>query len=98
MVAGDFNVVAEQNEKLGGCPLNLNDVADFLEMIQQASLSDIGYNGSKFTWTNNRLCGAAIAERLARASLNCEWISGLSTRMDHLNRACSDHTPLLISV
>lgn len=52
MVAGDFNVVAAQSEKLGGCPINLNDVAEFLNVVQQSNISDVGYNESKYTWTN----------------------------------------------
>lgn len=31
---------------MGGFPVNLNDVGDFVSMIQQANLSDMGYMGS----------------------------------------------------
>lgn len=46
---------------------------------------------------NNRLRGATTAERLDMALINCKWTSSLSTRIDHLSRACSDHSPLLIT-
>lgn len=32
MVVGDFNVVAYQEEKIGGCPINLNVSANFVNM------------------------------------------------------------------
>lgn len=33
MVCGDFNVVTSHDEKLGGNPINTNDVNEFLDMI-----------------------------------------------------------------
>lgn len=57
IVTGDFSVVASQEEKLGGGPINLEDVAKFLEMMQQANLTDVGFYGNKYTWTNNRIGG-----------------------------------------
>lgn len=55
IVVGDFNIVTSQEEKMSGCPINLNDAAEFAQMIQQSSLTNLGYNGSKYTWSNNRL-------------------------------------------
>lgn len=69
MVVGDFNVVANQDEKLRGCPINLNDVAELNAMIEHASLIDVGFSVSKFTWSNNRLRTASISERLNRTML-----------------------------
>src|SRR4051812_25708775 len=97
LVAGDFNIIADQDEKAGGCPVNMQDMTDFVNMIQIAQLTDAGYNGNKFTWTNNRTEGAAIAERLDRVLINGEWGAKYNTRVDHLHKNCSDHTPLLIS-
>src|SRR4051812_25464889 len=73
LVAGDFNIAADQDEKAGGCPVNMQDMTDFVSMIQIAQLADAGYNGNRFTWTNNRIEGAAIAERLDRILINGEW-------------------------
>lgn len=83
---------------MGGCPINLNDTSKFLHMINQASLSDLGYIRGKYTWSNNRLRGSAIAERLDRALGNNEWVSKFLTKVEHLNRTCSNHFPLLITL
>lgn len=66
-MSGDFNVVLSQDEKRGGYLINLNDASKFLFMMQQAGLANLGFNRSKYTWSNNRLRGSAIAERLDRA-------------------------------
>lgn len=38
-----------------------------------------------------------MVERLDRVLLNCEWMSKFSRRVEHLNKTCSDHSPLLIT-
>lgn len=98
LVVGDFNVVLNQEEKLGGCHINLNECAEFSNMISQVGLTNMGYTGSKFTWHNNRLSGSTISERQDRALGNTESTSKFFTKVEHLNRTCSDHTPLLISI
>lgn len=47
LLAGDFNVVCSQDEKLGGNTINNTDVADFDKMIHQIALIDGGFSGSK---------------------------------------------------
>lgn len=92
-MAEDFNIVAGPDEKIGGCPINLQDAAGFLEMMQQANLIDAGYYRNQYTWTNKRIRSSAIAERFDRVLLNSEWISSFVSKIEHLNRTCSDHSP-----
>lgn len=49
MVVGDFNIVAEPTDKLGGNRIDINDVQDFNNIIHNAGLMDGGYSGSKYT-------------------------------------------------
>lgn len=90
MVVRDFNAVSSQEEKMGECPINLNDVAEFLDMIRQASLNDEGYSGSKYTGqTITKRCSHC---REAGQSISQQWMDiKFFTTMDQLNRACSDH-------
>lgn len=92
-MVGDFNIVADQSEKTGGCPVNMQDKNEFLSMMQQANLTNAAYHGNKHTWSNNRIGASAIVERLDRALLNCEWIAKFTTKVTHINKACSDHSP-----
>lgn len=97
MVVGDFNVVASQEEKVEGYAINKNDVNDFDTMISRNGLTDGGYSSSKYTWCNNRLRTTRILKRLDRAIINAQWISSFVIEVPHLNRACSDHSPILLS-
>lgn len=97
-VMGDFNILCSQEEKIGSLPINLNEVVDSNNMMSQASLTDGGYAGSKFTWCNNRLSNKRILQRLDMVLLCPAWMSKFNTSVTHLSRHCSNHALLLISV
>lgn len=98
MIVGDFNAVSNQDEKLGGIPINCNDVNDFNNMISRIGLIDGGFSGRKYTWCNNRIGSACILKRLDRCLLNNMCTAIFSTGITHLNISCSDHSSLLLSV
>jgi len=52
-VLGDFNSARFTNEKEGERPLTFNKLASFNTCINQCSLSDLSYYGSKWTWNNS---------------------------------------------
>ncbi|KAI3474575.1 hypothetical protein Pfo_029577 [Paulownia fortunei] len=63
-------------------------------MIEDCGLIDAGYEGSNFTWTNNR-----IWKRLDRILYSEVWLNLFHmTKVSHLPRIWSDHAPLLISL
>lgn len=45
VVVGDFNVVFDQSEKLGGLPFNSRDVSAYARIIQRSGLEDLGFKG-----------------------------------------------------
>lgn len=57
MVAGDFNAISEVSEELGGRPPNLVSLEEFNAMINDCGIVDCGYEGSKYTWSNNQESG-----------------------------------------
>lgn len=70
IVIGDFNEVRNQNDqKLGGNPVNLNRCNAFNSCISESGLIDVGSTRLKFTWLNkpNR---RRIQEKLDRALVN----------------------------
>ncbi|KAI0524341.1 hypothetical protein KFK09_003708 [Dendrobium nobile] len=93
-VGGDFNIIANANERRGGkCP-NYKAMEDLNEMITNCNLNDIGFCGSPFTW--NR---ANLFQRLDRILFNNEWLARFSgTNVEHLSRTLSDHVPLLLNI
>uniref|UniRef100_A0A7N0VG35 Uncharacterized protein n=1 Tax=Kalanchoe fedtschenkoi TaxID=63787 RepID=A0A7N0VG35_KALFE len=53
IIAEDFNTIATWEEKKGGDMSNDGSLRDFNEFMVRAGVSDVGYSGSPFTWTNN---------------------------------------------
>lgn len=100
LIAGNFNIVCSQEEKLGGNPINIQDVHDFTHMLSMPGLSDAGYSGKYYTSSNNRVGKARILQRLDIVLLNTDWISSFVTCVTHLSKTCSDipRYPLLIDV
>nr|XP_027120463.1 uncharacterized protein LOC113737428 [Coffea arabica] len=92
LVAGDFNVIANMQERLGGSPANHRNMEEFNESTGICGLSEVPFDGAAFTWTNGR-----VWQRLDRALMNREWADGFDlSHVSHLARGRSDHAPLLI--
>lgn len=67
--------------------------------MDAAGLVDIGYSGCPFTWTNARDDLDMIKERLDRALVNARLLETFPhTKVLHLPRTHSDHSPLIISL
>ncbi|XP_047264042.1 uncharacterized protein LOC124896540 [Capsicum annuum] len=64
IVGGDFNVVLNGEEKIGGLPVSNTEVNDFRMCIESSDLMTIPFKGSPFTWWNGR--AGMDLEHLAR--------------------------------
>ncbi|XP_071933148.1 uncharacterized protein [Coffea arabica] len=92
IVAGDFNVVSSADERKGGLPVNATNMDEFNTAMYTCGLSSVDFDGSPFTWTNGTLW-----QRLDRALVNSLWAAAYTfTKVSHLPRGRSDHSPLLI--
>lgn len=52
-IGGDFNVIMDPDENLGGRPYTIHKSLDFINYMDSCEAIDLGYNGSAFTWSNN---------------------------------------------
>ncbi|XP_009788948.1 uncharacterized protein [Nicotiana sylvestris] len=96
-VGGDFNIIMDPNKKLGGQPHRMYRSLEFQTCISNCGLIDMGYNGSNYTWCNNRRSGKKIWKRLDRIFVNDLWDQLFQrTSVSHLARTSSDHRPLLM--
>ncbi|KAL2500199.1 Uncharacterized protein Adt_25749 [Abeliophyllum distichum] len=80
MVGRDFNVIAHNGERTGH---NTRDrgTSDFADMMMDCGLTDAGYSGSQYTWTNGR-----VWKRLDRVLINSAVGSSCSRfSVRHLN-------------
>ncbi|KAK4707227.1 hypothetical protein R3W88_033199 [Solanum pinnatisectum] len=96
---GDFNVITDTDEKLGGNTYNMRKSMDFIGIIESCGLMDLGFNGPRFTWSNQRGINFRIWKRLDRAMVNDKWLQNMpQTTITHLPSVGSDHCPLLMEM
>ncbi|XP_071940747.1 uncharacterized protein [Coffea arabica] len=96
LVGGDFNAIRTLAEYTGRAHQDLGAISDFNAAISDCHLQELPYSGSSYTWSGVR-SGSRIWKRLDRVLANHQWLSFLpNTSVQHLNRATSDHTPLLV--
>lgn len=69
---GDFNCLAASWEKKGGQPFTSTSITPLQNLIESRGLLDLGYNGSPFTWSNNKEGFANIKEWLDRRLENVD--------------------------
>lgn len=68
-------------------------------VVEECGLSDMGYKGSKFTWSNNRESQCFTKERLNRA-FSTKYLTDFCTgsMVSTLASLSSDHCPPVINV
>nr|XP_009596645.1 uncharacterized protein LOC104092693 [Nicotiana tomentosiformis] len=97
VVGGDFNVILNEEEKIGGLPVYTPEYEDFAFCINSCGLFDNGYKGSPFTWWNGRPNAECIFKRLDKILVNMQFQTFFPiTEVEHLIRTNSDHAPLLM--
>ena len=73
IIAGEFNELLSNDEKLGGRPISLYRANLFKECLDSCNMVDLGFNSPRFTWTNKHDIGSLIQERLDRYFANPQW-------------------------
>lgn len=99
LLAGDFNAVLSTPDFTGGTSNSYEYKSHlFSSFINNTNCLDIGFVGSRFTWSNNRLGLSFWWARLDHFLANHDWISSFSS-LENLNlpHSCSDHCPLFLS-
>lgn len=74
ILIGDLNIILDPGEKQGGNNSSSRSKAFVTQVIDSLGLQDAGYEGSPFTWSNNRNGDANICERIDRALISYQWI------------------------
>ncbi|KAH0649354.1 hypothetical protein KY285_034602 [Solanum tuberosum] len=97
-IGGDFNVILDPEEKMGGKTHKMRDSLDFSSCMDAYEVVDLGFIGLKFTWCNNRKPQKIIWKMLDKMFINDDWAEIFHTnQVNHLGRTGSDHRPLLIN-
>lgn len=97
MVCGDFNEILYSFEKKGGLSREEGRMEAFRKVLEECSLSDMGFNGNWFTWERGNLPETNIQKGLDRGVANEEWLQiFLEFQIQHLPHTFSNHCPLLV--
>ena len=89
--------MVEQDEKYGGLRKNESEMRQFINALVDCDLTNLGYKGSRFTWTNCQHDGYFIKERLDRAVDNAAWCNMHRQFEVRTLASCTfDHKPLLL--
>lgn len=96
-IRGDLNEIKNHDEKNGGNRRSEGSFIDFMSFISKMGMGDIRFQGSTFTWANNREREGYIQERVDRFFGSVEWMSQFDTvEVNHILRQTSDHYLLLL--
>ena len=94
---GDFNLIVEANEKLGGHTGSTSATNYLRNLMFELGAVDLGFSGAKFTWCNKRWGKGCIKERLDRGVTNSMWCTSFPrASVSHLGAVNFDHCPLFI--
>lgn len=97
-VLGDFNAIPDASEKLSSRPARASLISEFQSMLITSGLTNAGYEGPHYTWSNKRKGQAYAAARLDRVLLNYHWRQSVGDYLvKHHPRYSSDHNPLLFT-
>jgi ribonuclease HI len=94
---GDFNEILTMSEKLGGKLRHNNLMEAFRQTLEACGLTDLGFIGPKFTWSNCQEGIGLIKERLDRGVCNIAWRTMFPDSQINVGAAISsDHAPLVL--
>jgi exonuclease III len=97
LLFGDFNMVLNHAEKMGGRDINSTHTGLFQDTLNDCNMQDIGWHGEIYTWFNNQDTSHHIKERLDRFHASPAWLSKFPRATNyHLPYHSSDHIPILL--
>ncbi|XP_074301051.1 uncharacterized protein LOC141632400 [Silene latifolia] len=99
LLLGDFNVIRDVTEKIGGTLSDLADIMDFNFCLYNCELKDLNSNGCEFTWTNKQHIDSRVWTKLDRAMANVHWLKQFPVcSASFLDPGVSDHSPVVVTV
>lgn len=99
VVGGDFNEILADEEKTGGVRRPQAMMEAFRDGLSDCGLSDLGFSGQRFTWSNNRVEPNTVRCRLDRFCCTGPWREyAPSAQVEHLGLPGSDHVPVLLRI
>jgi len=75
LICGDFNEIleGEDHSLYESSPFVLQGMRDFQDLIRHCELTDMSYQGQRYTWCNKRKEGV-ICKKLDRVLISKQWM------------------------
>ncbi|KAG2674065.1 hypothetical protein I3760_13G119000 [Carya illinoinensis] len=97
LVVGDFNIIREHSERVGGQPRPLASMENFNNCIDHYGLLELQFMGNRLSWCNGHEGQTRSWARLDRALINTHSTNRFhSAFFEYLQQKTSDHCPMLI--
>ncbi|CAI9755487.1 unnamed protein product [Fraxinus pennsylvanica] len=97
VVSGDFNIIRNDTERIGGCPRPLQAMEDFNDCIDRCGLLELSVMGQKLSWCNGHEGLTRSWARLDRTLVSDEVFRDFpDAGMKYLSGMSSDHRPMII--
>lgn len=95
MVAGDFNLILDAQDK-NNANIKKRNMGRFRCFMIEMELKDVILHGRRFTWSNNRQC--PTLEKLDRILVSVDWEEQFpDCFLQALSTDILDHYPLLLA-
>ncbi|KAL9683559.1 hypothetical protein QQ045_015381 [Rhodiola kirilowii] len=99
VVMGDFNEVCFSWKAVGVKPRDESNMRRFREVLDFCGLSDLGFEGKPYTFTNKRRGNREAKARLDRVVANGSWrMLFPDHKVNHIWANASDHCPIAIDL
>ena len=96
LIIGDFNTVANLNER-HGLPVLLREIQPIRECMANCDVHDLHYNGCFYTWNNKQVGDRRIMSKIDRVHGNVQWEEAFPNAIvSFLPGGAYDHSPMLI--
>ncbi|KAH0780953.1 hypothetical protein KY290_000551 [Solanum tuberosum] len=97
-ILGDFNDVLHSEDRLGGNPVTLAEVAEFQEWLDVCVLEEMASTGSTYTW-NDKWKHNRVYSKLDWVFINGERSDEMpGCRAHFMHEGGSDHNPIHVSL
>ncbi|XP_026396179.1 uncharacterized protein LOC113290804 [Papaver somniferum] len=98
LIMGYCNFVLHEPEKFSQHPIDQVEADIFLNKIEEANLTDLGYTECPFIWTKKRTGPQLTEQRLDRGLANESWLENQpNTTISNLTVVGSDHNPIILN-
>ncbi|XP_019233350.1 PREDICTED: uncharacterized protein LOC109213958 [Nicotiana attenuata] len=98
MVVGDFNSVLHMEDRIGGNPVSMPEVVDFITCVENCGLIELSQHGSRYTW-NDKQGEQRVFSKIDWVFVNSEWIDNMPPYIaTFLPEGINDHCPVKISL